>query len=259
LLILVGVIVGCTRSAGEKEAVSTSTSDGEHPHKPGQYGGTVVEIGKDNYHAEVVFGSGGVVRVYMLGKDEARVEEVELQELTAYVRAVGETKAVQLVLKPAPRKDDSKGKTSVFQGTLPRELRDGRVEVTVPTIRIGGGRFRFAFSNAGHVAMPRAVASSKAKQLYLTPGGKYTEADIKANGQLTARQKYGDEMTEHDAHPKPGDKVCPISQTKANPKFTWVVGGKTYEFCCTPCIDEFVRTAKQKPDQVKEPGDYVKK
>ena len=107
--------------------------------------------------------------------------------------------------------------------------------------------------------MPKAVASSKAKQLYLTPGGKYTAADIQANGKQTARQKYGDEMSEHDAHPKKGEKVCPISKTRANPKFTWVVAGKTYEFCCSPCIDEFVRTAKEKPDQIQEPGDYVQK
>jgi hypothetical protein len=107
--------------------------------------------------------------------------------------------------------------------------------------------------------VPKATASAKAKQLYLTPGGKYTAADIKANGSMTARQKYGDEMSEHDAQPKPGEKICPISQTRANPKFTWVVDGKTYAFCCTSCIDEFVRTAKEKPEQIKAPGDYVQK
>jgi hypothetical protein len=152
---------GCMPGANQPPAGDPQpTSTDEHAHKPGQHGGTVVEIGKDNHHAE---------------------------------------------------------------------------------------------------ARPKATASAKAKQLYLTPGGKYTAADIKANGSMTARQKYGDEMSKHDAHPKPGEKICPISQTKANPKFTWVVDGKTYEFCCTACIDEFVRTAKEKPDRIKEPGDYVQK
>jgi hypothetical protein len=202
------------------------------------------------------------VRLYLLGKDEARVQEVDLQELTAHVWAVGDARgAIEFTLKPAPRPDDSKGKTSLFEGTLPEALRGKRIDVTVTTIRIEGGRFRFAFRNykEGEQAMPRAVVSSKAKQLYLTPAGKYTEGDIKANGAMTARQKYGDEMAEHDAHPAPGEKICPISQTKANPKFTWVVGGKTYQFCCTPCIDEFVKTAKEKPGAIKEPGDYVQK
>ena len=97
-----------------------------------------------------------------------------------------------------------------------------------------------------------------AKKPYPTHAGKYTEADIKANGSMTAKQKYGDEMSEHDMHPKKGMKICPITDTKANPKFTWVVAGKTYEFCCPPCIDEFVKRAKERPDQIKDPGSYVK-
>ena len=35
--------------------------------------------------------------------------------------------------------------------------------------------------------------------------------------------------------------------------------GKTYEFCCPPCVDEFVRMAKETPDQIKAPEMYVKK
>ena len=58
-------------------------------------------------------------------------------------------------------------------------------------------------------------------------------------------------------NPKPGDKICPITDTKANPKCTWIVGGKTYQFCCPPCIDEFVRLAKENPDKVKDPEEYV--
>ena len=66
-------------------------------------------------------------------------------------------------------------------------------------------------------------------------------------------------MSSHDRKPKAGDKICPITRTKANPNITWVVGGKTYEFCCPPCVDEFVKTAKEHPEEIKEPGSYVKK
>jgi hypothetical protein len=263
--LVVVIVAGCTSRTDQEQKADPPTAvnagpEGEHAHKPGRHGGTVVEIGKDNYHAEAVFEKAGLVRLYLLGKDEARVEEVELQELPAYARAAGDSSAVEFTLKPAPRTDDTKGKTSVFEGTLPAEVRERAVEVTVPSIRIGGGRFRFAFASPAPAhAMPRPVLSARAKKLYLTPGGKYTQADIRANGEQTARQKYGDEMSVHDAHPQPGDRICPISQTKANPKFTWVVDGKTYEFCCTPCIDEFVRTAKEKPAEIKLPGDYVQK
>lgn len=49
--------------------------------------------------------------------------------------------------------------------------------------------------------------------------------------------------------PQRGDKVCRISDTKANPRFTWVLGGQRYEFCCPPCIDEFLTLAKEHPEQ----------
>ncbi|MFO0842317.1 MAG: hypothetical protein U0797_07935 [Gemmataceae bacterium] len=262
------LVAGCQNGTDPKpEAKNTkpadakATADGEHGHKPGQHGGTIVEIGRDNFHAEAVFGDKGLVRLFMLAKDEAQIQEVESQTLTAYAKAEGDTNAAEFKLEPRPRPDDAKGRTSVFEGTLPAELHGKRLEVTVTTIRIEGGRFRFAFKNfkeGQHAAMPAAVTSEKAKKLYLTPGGKYTEADIKANGGVTARQKFGDEMAEHDMHPKKGDKICPITDTKANSKFAWVVGGKSYEFCCPPCIDEFVKMAKEKPEQIKEPGAYVK-
>ena len=92
------------------------------------------------------------------------------------------------------------------------------------------------------------------KALYLTPGGKYTEADIEANGSVTVSQKFKTFKSAHDMHPKPGDKICPITLTKANPKCTWVIGGKEYEFCCPPCVDEFVRMAKQEPEKIDEPA-----
>jgi hypothetical protein len=233
----------------------------EHTHKPGTHGGTIMEIGRDNYHAEAVFEKNGVVRVYTLGKDEARIEEVESQTLTAYAKAEGATEAVEFTFTPIPRKDDSKGKTSQFVGTLPTDLWGKRVEVTVPSIRIGDARYRFGFTNipeAGHgEPMPAKVANDEERTLYLTPGGLYTEADIKANGGMTASEKFKGQKPAHDAHPRKGDKICPISETKANPKFKWVVGGKTYEFCCPPCVDEFVKTAKEKPQEIKAPGDYV--
>jgi hypothetical protein len=266
------VVAGCDYFGGpkapppgpEKQLTTKPTAEGheaEHAHKPGGHGGAVVEIGRDNYHAEAVFEKDGVVRLYTLGKDEAVVLEVEAQVLTAYARADGAAEAEEFALKPVRRPGDADGKTSQFVGTLPVVLRGKRVEVTVPSIRIDGARYRFAFASApaaGHDdGMPPKVADEQERKLYLTPGGRYTKADIEANGGVTASEKFKGVMASHDLTPRPGDAICPITLTKANPKFTWVVGGKTYAFCCPPCIDEFVQTAKERPDQIKEPGDYV--
>jgi hypothetical protein len=214
-----------------------------------------VEIGNDNYHAEIVFAQGGVVRIHTLGQDESKVQEVDAQTLTAYVKPEG-SEAVAVEFRPEPAAGDAPGKTSQFVGKLPPELRGQGLEFTVPGIRIAGERFRFRFATPEE--SPDKVVGEAEKTLYLTPGGLYSEADIQANGGQTASQKYRGFKPRHDLKPKPGDKVCPITVTKANPQCTWVVGGKTYEFCCPPCIDEFVQQAKDKPGEIKQPQDYVK-
>ncbi|GMV26732.1 MAG: hypothetical protein AMXMBFR58_27630 [Phycisphaerae bacterium] len=113
--------------------------------------------------------------------------------------------------------------------------------------------------HGGDDAMPAGVDADEERTLYLTPGGIYTEADIKANGSVTASEKFKGKMAKHDMKPKAGDKICPITMTKANPKFTWIIGGKTYEFCCPPCIDEYVLLAKTSPKEVLDPSKYIKK
>jgi hypothetical protein len=244
-------------------SVAQAKGDGEHGHKPSAHGGIIVPIGRDNYHAEAVFATGGVLRLYTLGQDEGKVLEVDAQPLTAYAKAEGQTEAVPFELAPEPQPGDRPGMTSQFVGRLPDGLAGRPVEVTIPTIRIAGERFRIGFKSTteahADADMPAKVADDEERELYLTPGGKYTAADIRANGAVTASQKFKGVTASHDLRPKPGDKICPITMTKANPKFTWVVGGRPYQFCCPPCVDEFVQQAKDKPDEVKDPMEYIKK
>ena len=242
----------------------TPAADEAHGHKPGAHGGILVSLGRDSYHAEAVFEKGGTVRLYMLGKDEARIQEVEVQELTAYVTPDGSTEADKMTLRAEAQPGDAKGKTSQFLGTLPKDLVGKKVQVTVNNLNVNGERFRVAFSNAaaasdhGAAEMPAKKGTDEEQALFLTPGGLYTAADIAANGKTVPTVKYKGIRAQHDDNPKAGEKICPISKTKANPRFTWVVGGKTYEFCCIPCIEEFVATAKEKPGEIKDPKDYVK-
>ena len=271
------VLIGCSESAKDAPAPvnsdatpstqtaskkASSEAQTEHAHKPGEHGGIIIEIGRDNYHAEAVFEKGGVLRLYTLGKDEAKIQEVESQTLTGYVKLEGGTEATSFLFRPVPQPGDAEGKTSQFVANLPRDLVGKKLEVTIPSIRIGGERFRLGFKSvpAQHEEdLLDKVSGDEEQQLYLTPGGKYTEADIKANGNMTASQKFKGVISSHDREPKSGDKICPITRTKANPNITWVVGGKTYEFCCPPCIDEFVKMGKEHPEEIKEPRSYVKK
>lgn len=266
-LVWIGVtgllVAGCSNSpsgAVRDTAVSPAAS-AEHGHSPGQHGGRIVPIGLDDYHAEPVIGRDGVLRVYLLGKDESRVIEVESQTLIAFARLEDAIEAVELELTASPQPGDAEGKTSVFRGILPGELRGKGVVVTVPSLRIHGERFRFGFTlvASAHPApeMPAAADEKEEQELYRAPGGKYTADDIRRNGTVTASQKFKGIRPIHDAHPKPGDAICPVSRTKANPKFLWYVGGKGYTFCCVPCIDEFLRDAKENPERILEPSDYT--
>ena len=234
-----------------------------HGHKPGTHGGILVSLGKDSYHAEAVFEKGGVVRLHMLGKDEARIQEVEVQDLIAYVTPEGATDSDKMTLRSEPQAGDAKGKTSQFVATLPKDLVGKNVQITVNNITVNGERFRIAFSNAAAQArdseMPAKKGTDEERALFLTPGGAYTAADIVANGDTVPTVKYKGIRAQHDDNPKSGEKICPISKTKANPKFTWIIGGKSYEFCCIPCIEEYVALAKDKPGEIQPPEFYIKK
>lgn len=241
-----------------------SAEDGsltEHGHIPGAHGGIMVSLGRDSYHVEAVFEKGGVLRLYTLGKDETRVIDVENQDLRGFVKAAGENEAQPFKLSPERQDGDADGRTSQFAGTLPEGFAGKDLEITVPSIVISGERFRLGFEStaAQHdEGMPDKVSDDAERELYLEPGGIYTVADIAANGNVTASEKFKGKKSSHDMRPKPGDKICPVTMTKANPVFSWVIGGKTFEFCCPPCVDEFVRMAKESPDDIKAPGEYVK-
>ncbi|HEV3022216.1 MAG TPA: hypothetical protein VGX76_07100, partial [Pirellulales bacterium] len=243
-------------------AVGCGSGSGEHRHDPGSHGGFIVPLGADHYHAEVLFEPGGAFKLFMLNHDQTEVITVPVQELTAYVRSAGRAAAVQAKLVAEPRPGDPPAQTSLFVGTIPPELVGRQLVVVIPQIEIRGMRYRFGFTSEADEngpPMPVKVGDDIERELYLTPRGGYTQADIAANGGLMASQKYKGFHSAHDADPKPGDRICPITGTKANPECTWIVGGQEHQFCCPPCIDEFVKQAKTNPAEIKLPASYVKK
>lgn len=246
---------------GSAAKTDSKVTDEEHPHKPGAHGGIIIPIGSDSYHAEAVIEASGAFRLLMLGKDETRIQEVDVQPVKAYVKVIGDPNATPIDLAAVPQDGDAPDKTSQFVGELPEAFRGKQLDVTIPNLRIAGERFRVGFSTVteSHAAgMPDSLPAEEERKLYFTAGGKYTEADIKANGNMTATKKFKGIPSSHDMFPKEGDRLCPVTKTKANPKFTWIVDGKSYEFCCPPCVDEFVTMAKERPDELMAPDDYVK-
>jgi YHS domain-containing protein len=217
-----------------------------------------------NNHVEAALSDSGKLTIHFYGTEEKQLEPMDTAiPPEASLLPTGED-PVPLELSPAPYPGEPEGMSSRFVAETDRRI--GSVGLTL-TIPYQGKTYRVQWRpenlppgavEGGEASMPQAVGSDEARKLFLTPGGKYTQADIEANGKTTATAKYGSKMSMHNAHPKPGDSLCPISETVANPKFAWIVGGKTYTFCCPPCIEEFVKKAKETPDQIKSPESYVK-
>lgn len=258
--------VACSRYQYEEEKtptkqidtkqISDKQSDTEHPHRTG----AIASLGDDQYHAEAMLLSDQQLAIYLFGADETRVQEVPQQVLTAYIKTAEVGQAAAMTLNAAPMSGDSDGSTLRFVGTLPERLTDQSLFVVVPNLRIDDERFavRFEIPQVVEAVMPTAVADDAAQELYLTSGGLYTDHDIQANGRVTAGEKYQSFQAQHDPNPAPDDIICPITKTKANLKCSWIIGGETYYFCCPPCIDEFLATAKVNPQQVLAADAYRK-
>lgn len=235
------------------------TTAKRHEHVPGMHGGDIVSLANDRYHVEALFTADGFLKLYTLGNDISRVVEVEEQTLTAFLTLEDDRQSHAVTLRAEPQPGDRPGSTSCFCGTLPAELAGRSFRLSVPNFCIGRDRFHLSFRHAAeHPEMPAAIADAEERALHLVSGGKYTEDDIVANGRTIPSQKYRGFQARHDYDPKPGDLLCPVTRTKANPECQWTIGGETYQFCCPPCIDEFVRQAKENPEDVKPPDAFVK-
>ena len=158
----------------------------DHPHVPGAHGGALVSVGEGDrhYHAEAVVGKQGFLSIYTYGDDAATVREIESQLVTARVRVRGESDAIAIDLLPIPQPGDGLGKTSRFGGKLPRALRGFPVEVIVPEIAIDGKPFRLEFPPPAVQNSDREPTGDEPERLPLTPGGKYTAADVTANSNV---------------------------------------------------------------------------
>jgi hypothetical protein len=223
----------------------------------------VVSVGKgqQHYHAEVVIGPTGGVELYPQGEEAGDQLTVDPQHLAVLVRPEGEAEDSSVLLRPDPVTGPADRRIARFLGRLPAHLIGRRLTFRVVDMAFRGERFSFEFTwqGEGSEAEQRARYEQEQKQVYLTPGGRYTEDDIAETGRQTAAARYRQSHPAHELHPRAGDRLCPTSRIKADANFAWKVGGKTYQFCCPPCIDDFVRAAKERPDEIRDPEAYVKK
>lgn len=126
---------------------SASAEEAEHaevgPHK-----GSLVELGDEEYHAEIVHDEkAGTVTIYLLGSDAKSTVTTEAKEVVINAKVKG--KAVQMKLKAAPQKGDKTGTTSCFASKSKElmELLDDEAVKPVLRVTIAGKTFNGAIEH----------------------------------------------------------------------------------------------------------------
>jgi YHS domain-containing protein len=226
----------------------------DHPHESA-HGGQIQSVGR-HAHVEAVWVDGRI-RVHVLESDAVRSRTIRATVLPAELIPAdgGPGRSVSL----RAQEPDAAGAASTFEAEMPSGIR-GRFHLTV-SVPIDGStyRVRVELGTSAHaeMALPAPEAPEAERALFLSPGGAYTASDIEANGGSTPSIRFREFQAEHDLHPQKGDSLCPITKTRANPRCSWVIGGRTYLFCCPPCVTEFVKRAKKNPAELKLPSAYV--
>lgn len=113
----------------------------EHAHK-GPHKGDLVELGSEEYHAEIVHDEkAGSVTIYLLGSDAKTEVATEAKEIAVNAKVGG--KGVQIKIKPTPQKNDKSGMSSKFTSKskeLIDLLEDHDAKLTLSVV-IGGKPF----------------------------------------------------------------------------------------------------------------------
>ena len=86
----------------------------DHGHEQGPHKGELIELGEEEFHAEVVFDEeGSKVTLYLLGADAKTAVPVEAKELS--LEMPGKDAPVAHALAAAPQDGDGEGKSSRFE------------------------------------------------------------------------------------------------------------------------------------------------
>ncbi|MBI2806266.1 MAG: hypothetical protein HYX68_14905 [Planctomycetes bacterium] len=207
---------------------------------------------------EVLVEADGRIHLFLSGEHTEEAVEVLRQLLIAQVKRQGESGSTSVVLRPAEKPGASDEKTSHFIGRFSPELMESRLSVSIVKLAIDGRDFAFQFELPDRRDGKKRAAEIE-RALVLASKGKYTQADVEAAEKQLPSEKYLGIIVVHDLRAKTGDSLCPVTRAKTDPRIRWQVNGRTYQFCCPPCIVEFVGAAQASSKTMVAPEDLVKK
>lgn len=108
-------VAGCGGGPAPTPAGSSATSSVEPAHnhpEHGPHGGDLVELGDEEYHAEIVHETDGKLSVYILDGAATNMVPIDATEISLNVVHDGE--AEQIALAAMPQESDAAGQSSRF-------------------------------------------------------------------------------------------------------------------------------------------------
>jgi hypothetical protein len=116
LLAATSAMLGCGGPGQEYHPVPKGVvvKEQSHEHEHGPHGGHLVELGEEEYHAELAFDpKTAKVTVYLLDSTAKNAAPIDAKEITLKLALDG--KAEALALAAAPQSGDPQGKSSRFE------------------------------------------------------------------------------------------------------------------------------------------------
>lgn len=148
---LLGGAVGCDgaksdyKKADDLKKAPAVHDDHGHGEK-GPHGGSIVELGEEEFHAEIVLDHDAhALRVFVLGKDAKTAEPTSATEVIVAIEGKD-----AVTLKAAPQEGDGEGKSSRF------ELVDEKLVDAILDAKFLHGDLRIAIGDkpySGHIDM----------------------------------------------------------------------------------------------------------
>jgi hypothetical protein len=159
-LALTAVAIGLAGCTGEPAGNGPETSpppptvdmnhDHDHPSE-GPHHGELIELGNEEYHAELVH-EDGAVSIYILDRSARELVPIGAPEVT--INLVHDAQPQQFALSASPQEGDASGRASRFTSTdaaladaLDHEDSNARLAVTIAGKAYTG---RIVHSHAGH-------------------------------------------------------------------------------------------------------------
>lgn len=117
--ILVGVWLAAAGCSSDKEYHPVEqqqvVDEHGHHHHEAPHGGHLVELGKEEYHAEIVFDADSkTITVYLLGSDTEKPQTIPIEGADLTLNLVIDGTPHQLTPAAQPQEDDPEGESSRF-------------------------------------------------------------------------------------------------------------------------------------------------